>query len=212
MKGRAMLYLTECIGGSAVRKCYVHPLDKNLCVKIVQKMEDLSELMREVNVAELLTPYLKDYIVRYDNELVETDKGQGLVCGLVRNEDDGELAMSLAQYQECFGAKDVEPELRKILECLIRNNLFFYDFNRSNFVVQRLKSGRKKVVFIDLKGFHKNHYMGFLKMERFIAPLARNIMFRRMRTLYLELNIDVFPLDALCHEKMFSSFWVDVKL
>ena len=121
-----MLYLTECIGGSAVRKCYVHPLDKNLCVKIVQKMEDLSELMREVSVAELLTPYLKDYIVRYDNELVETDKGQGLVCGLVRNEDDGELAMSLAQYQERFGAKDVEPELRKILECLIRNNLFFY--------------------------------------------------------------------------------------
>ena len=54
--------------------------------------------------------------------------------------------------------------------------------------------------------------MGFLKMERFIAPLARNIMFRRMRTLYRELNLSVFPLDSLCREKMFSSFWVDVKL
>lgn len=207
-----MLYLTEYIGGSAVRECYVHPLDRNLCVKVVKHKADLPELTREISVAKLLAPYLKDYIVRYDDGLVETDKGLGLVCELVRNEDDGELALSLAQYQERFGADDVEPELRKVLESLIRDNLFFYDFNRSNFVVKRMASGGKKVVFIDLKGFHKNHYMGFLKMERFIAPLARNIMFRRMRTLYLELNIDLFPLDALCHEKMFSSFWVDVKL
>lgn len=207
-----MLYLTEYIGGSAVRECYVHPLDRNLCVKVVKHKADLPELTREISVAKLLAPYLKDYIVRYDDGLVETDKGLGLVCELVRNEDDGELALSLAQYQERFGADDVEPELRKVLESLIRDNLFFYDFNRSNFVVKRMASGGKKVVFIDLKGFHKNHYMGFLKMERFIAPLARNIMFRRMRTLYHELNLSEFPLDSLCREKMFSSFWVDVKL
>ena len=207
-----MLYLTEYIGGSAVRECYVHPLDRNLCVKVVKHKADLPELTREISVAKLLAPYLKDYIVRYDGGLVETDKGLGLVCELVRNEDDGELALSLAQYQERFGADDVEPELRKVLESLIRDNLFFYDFNRSNFVVKRMASGGKKVVFIDLKGFHKNHYMGFLKMERYIAPLARNIMFRRMRTLYRELNLSEFPLDSLCREKMFSSFWVDVRL
>ena len=207
-----MLYLTEYIGGSAVRECYVHPLDRNLCVKVVKHKADLPELTREISVAKLLAPYLKDYIVRYDGGLVETDKGPGLVCELVRNEDDGELALSLAQYQERFGAENVEPELRKVLESLIRDNLFFYDFNRSNFVVKHMASGAKKVVFIDLKGFHKNHYMGFLKMERFIAPLARNIMFRRMRTLYRELNLSEFPLDSLCREKMFSSFWVDVKL
>ena len=207
-----MLYLTEYIGGSAVRECYVHPLDRNLCVKVVKHKADLPELTREISVAKLLAPYLKDYIVRYDDGLVETDKGLGLVCELVRNEDDGELALSLAQYQERFGADDVEPELRKVLESLIRDNLFFDDFNRSNFVVKRMASGGKKVVFIDLKGFHKNHYMGFLKMERYIAPLARNIMFRRMRTLYRELNLSEFPLDSLCREKMFSSFWVDVKL
>lgn len=207
-----MLYLTEYIGGSAVRECYVHPLDRNLCVKVVKHKADLPELTREISVAKLLAPYLKDYIVRYDDGLVETDKGLGLVCELVRNEDDGELALSLAQYQERFGADDVEPELRKVLESLIRDNLFFYDFNRSNFVVKRMASGGKKVVFIDLKGFHKNHYMGFLKMERYIAPLARNIMFRRMRTLYRELNLSEFPLDSLCREKMFSFFWVDVKL
>ena len=207
-----MLYLTEYIGGSAVRECYVHPLDRNLCVKVVKHKADLPELTREISVAKLLAPYLKDYIVRYDDGLVETDKGLGLVCELVRNEDDGELALSLAQYQERFGADDVEPELRKVLESLIRDNLFFYDFNRSNFVVKRMASGGKKVVFIDLKGFHKNHYMGFLKMERYIAPLARNIMFRRMRTLYSELNLSEFPLDSLCRGKMFSSFGVDVRL
>ena len=160
-----MLYLTEYIGGSAVRECYVHPLDRNLCVKVVKHKADLPELTREISVAKPLAPYLKDYIVRYDGGLVETDKGPGLVCELVRNEDDGELALSLAQYQERFGADDVEPELRNVLESLIRDNLFFYDFNRSNFVVKRMASGGKKVVFIDLKGFHKNGYMGFLKLN-----------------------------------------------
>ena len=101
-----MLYLTEYIGGSAVRECYVHPLDRNLCVKVVKHKADLSELTREISVAKLLAPYLKDYIVRYDDGLVETDKGLGLVCELVRNEDDGELALSLAQYQERFGAAE----------------------------------------------------------------------------------------------------------
>ena len=107
---------------------------------------------------------------------------------------------------------DIERDLREILRRLITHNLFFYDFNEGNFVVKETRCGGKKVVFIDLKGFHKNHYMGFLKMERFIAPLARNIMFRRMRTLYRELNLSEFPLDSLCREKMFSSFWVDVRL
>ena len=209
-----MIYLRDYIGGSSVRECYRHPLFGDKCIKIVKNKKDLPGLLREVRVSKLVAPYLKDYIVEYDGELVETDKGLGLVCGLVRN-DDGAVASALTRYQdECLVnlGDDIERDLREILRRLITHNLFFYDFNEGNFVVKETRGGAKKVVFIDLKGFHKNHYMGFLKMERFIAPLARNIMFRRMRTLYHELNLSEFPLDSLCREKMFSSFWVDVKL
>lgn len=208
-----MIYLRDYIGGSAVRQCYRHPLDESKCVKVVKNKKDIPGLMREVWISKLVRPYLGDYIVKYEDELIETDKGPGLVCTLVRNEMDWTVAPALAVYQEhgcCI--KDVEADLREILRRLIEYNLFFYDFNRGNFVVRTTPDSGRHLVFIDLKGFHKNSYSGFLKMERFIAPLARIIMFRRMRTLYRELNLDVFPLDALCWEKMFSSFWVDVKL
>lgn len=209
-----MIYLQDYIGGSAVRECYCHPLCDDKCVKVVKDKKDVPGLLHEVMVSKLVEPYLKGYIVSYEDELVETDKGPGLVCGLVRNDSDGSIAHALQYYLDTGAdlSGDIENDLREILRRLIAHNLFFYDFNEGNFVVKEMCGGRKKVIFIDLKGFHKNGYMGFLKMERHIAPLARNIMFRRMRTLYRELNIDEFPLEDLCREKMFSSFWVDVKL
>ena len=208
-----MLYLRDYIGGSAVRQCYRHPLDESKCVKVAKNKKDIPGLMREVRISKLVRPYLGDYIVMYEDNLVETDKGPGLVCTLVRDERDWSVAPALAVYQENKGdISYIEADLREILRRLIEHNLFFYDFNRGNFVVKTTPDGNKRLVFIDLKGFHKNSYSGFLKMERYIAPLARIIMFRRMRTLYRQLELDNFPLDALCHEKMFSSFWVDVKM
>lgn len=83
-------------------------------------------LLREVRVSKLVAPYLKDYIVEYDGELAETDKGLGLVCGLVRN-DDGAVASALTRYQdECLVnlGDDIERDLREILRRLITHNLF----------------------------------------------------------------------------------------
>lgn len=209
-----MLHLRDYIGGSAVRACYKHPLYEDKCVKVVKNKRDFPGLLREVKVSKLVAPYLGDYIVNYEDELVETDKGAALVCGLVRN-GDGSVAPPLTLYQQNGGLKlggEIELDLREVMRRLIEFNLFFYDFNEGNFVVKKTPTGERKVVFIDLKGFHRNHYLGFLKMERFVAPLARIIMFRRMRTLYQELGINEFPLNGLCRQKMLSSFWVDVKL
>ena len=208
-----MIHLQDYIGGSAVRQCFRHPEDEDKCVKVVKNKKDIPGLMREVRISNLVRPYLEDYIVRYEDELVETDKGPGLVCTLVRDEVSGAVSPALAVYQEKGGCiADIEADLREILRRLVEHNLFFYDFNRGNFVVKTERGGRRRLVFIDLKGFHKNSYSGFLKMERYIAPLARIIMFRRMRTLYRQLELPVFPLDSLCREKMFSSFWVDVRM
>ena len=86
-----MIYLRDYIGGSSVRECYRHPLFDDKCIKIVKNKKDLPGLLREVRVSKLVAPYLKDYIVEYDDELVETDKGPGLVCGLVRNDENAIL-------------------------------------------------------------------------------------------------------------------------
>ena len=86
----------------------------------------------------------------------------------------------------------------------------FYDLNLGNFVVTGSHPKSKKLFFIDLKSLHKNGYLGFLKMERYIAPLARIIMFRRIRWLYRSFGLQ-FPMDELCRKKMLSSFWVTIR-
>ncbi len=175
-------------------------------------MKNLDLLTREIAISKLVSPFIGDCIVSYDDELIDTDKGPGLVCDLVRNAD-GSVAPALYIYQESGGnISEIEPGLREALSRLIKYNIYFNDLIRGICVVKTTAAGDKRVVFIDLKGLHINGYSGFLKMERYIAPLARIIMFRRMRRLYGQLGIEKFPLDELCRDMMFSSFWVDVKL
>lgn len=77
-----MIYLRDYIGGSAVRECYRHPLFEDKCVKVVKDKKDLPGLLREVRVSKLVAPYLEDYIVEYEDELVETNRGRGLSADL----------------------------------------------------------------------------------------------------------------------------------
>lgn len=206
-----MLYLKELIGRGGVRECYRHPFLEDKCVKVVQKKEDLPELLREARVAKLTEPYLKDFTVEYEGELVDTDRGPGLVCGLVRD-DDGLPAPTLGAFLEGGNSvSQVEAQLNSFIGRIISCDIFFYDLNLGNFVVKSSISGHKKLFFIDLKSLHKNGYLGFLKMERYIVPLAQIIMFRRIRRLYRSLSLS-FPMDELCGRKFFSSFLVKIRL
>lgn len=205
-----MLYLHGLIGKGGIRECYRHPFRKDKCVKIAQKKEWIPELLREAQTAQLIAPYLNDFIIDYDNELVETNKGPGLVCTLVCD-DRGGPAPTLGTFlQRGNSISQVERQLNSFINRLISCDIFFYDLNLGNFVVTGSHPKSKKLFFIDLKSLHKNGYLGFLKMERYIAPLARIIMFRRIRRLYRSFGLQ-FPMDELCRKKMLSSFWVTIR-
>ncbi|ANZ44599.1 YrbL family protein [Cloacibacillus porcorum] len=206
-----MLYLKELIGSGSVRDCYLQPCDQNKCVKVVKKQSNLPELEREIKIAKLVYPFLKEFIVDYEDSLTDTNKGAGLVCGLVKNDDDGLPAQPLIKYLHSGGnITDIKDEIDNLMSTIISCGLFFYDFNWGNFVVRNCEKA-KRFFFIDLKGLHKNGYLGYLKMERSIAPLARIIMFRRIRRFYREIGL-TFPFEILCREKMFSSVLVKVRL
>lgn len=212
MKGFCtLLYLRELVGRGGIRECYRHPLCADKCVKVAQKEEWIPELQREARIAKLIRPHLNEFIVGYDQELVKTNKGPGLVCELIRD-GDGSPAPTLGVFiQRGNSILSVERQFNSFIMKLISCDIFFYDLNLGNFVISGTDSKLKKLFFIDLKSLHKNGYMGFLKMERYIAPLARIIMFRRIRRLYRSLGL-TFSMDELCREKMLSSFWVTIRL
>ena len=202
------LHLQKRIGRGGTRECWQHPLHDNLCVKVNLEHRKNNSLLYEIRVYERIKNLLPGLIPVIYPDLVETDKGQGLVSDLVRNED-GTVSPSL---RECFARgddmKEILNPLNRIIKRLIVRDIFFLDLNTGNFSVQTVH-GKKIVIMTDVKSLNRAGFKGFLHLERIFAPLARNIMFRRIRRLYNSLGLE-FPYDDLCRKKRFHTLFVTV--
>lgn len=183
-----MLILEKRIGAGATRECYLHPLDAGKCVKIPINRKKSKMLERELRYYPILKEIIGDFIVAYDDTLAETNKGRGLVCALLRD-DNGEVSKPITAYiKNNTIDTELQNEMNFFAYHLIAHELFFYDFNLNNFVIQRI-GGKSKLKYIDLKSFENNKSWCFLKLENLVAPLARIMMIRRLKRAYKQLNI-----------------------
>ncbi len=204
----SVLHLQKLIGHGGTRECWQHPLNDNLCVKVNLGNRKNNSLLYEIQVYERIEYLLPGLTAAVHSELVETDKGPGLVSDLVRDED-GKISPCL---KECFergdDMKEILNPLNRIIKRMIVRDIFFLDLNMGNFAVQTLHD-KKTVILIDIKSLNRTGFKGFLHLERVFAPLARNIMFRRIQRLYNDLGLE-FPYDDLCREKRFHTLFVTV--
>lgn len=205
----SVLYLQKRIGCGNTRECWLHPLNENLCIKVNLENRKSNPLLYEIHVYERIKNLLPGLIAEIYPELVETDKGLGLVSAIVRD-GDGKISPSFREYHKNGGdMKEILDPLNRIIKRMIVRDLFFFDFNWGNFSVQTLH-GKKKVIMTDIKSLNRTGFKGYLHLEKIFAPLARIIMFRRIRRLYKELGLD-FPYDELCRKKFFHTFLTSVK-
>lgn len=177
-----MLKLTKFIGKGATRICFEHPKFPDKCVKIVVRFKDFKLLERELAAYHAVQNDLREYIIEYDNHLVETNLGYGLVCKTLRD-DGGEYSKSLNYYlnNHCLTV-DLRRQLYNFIYNLVEHDLFFYDFNLQNFVVQ-IQDGKHRLYYTDLKSFNNYKSWTFLKFEKIFTPLARYLMCRRIKRL-----------------------------
>lgn len=185
-----MLVLSKFIGKGATRICFEHPLYSDKCVKVMARSKNEGQLFRELQVYSLVKGYLSEYLPNYESRLVKTSLGNGLVCDLLRD-DDGSCSKTLSAYLAA-GAVDEElvSQLWHFSYCLVEHDLFFYDFNLQNFIVQ-MRDGHKRLLFTDLKSYNNYKSWTFLKLEKLVVPLARRLMMHRMKRLFRMLGIDV---------------------
>lgn len=179
-----MLKLNNIISQGGTRACYQHPKDAEKCVKVFLKNCKAEKIFnKELAVYTKVKPCLKNFLCNYDENLVETDKGLGLVTELIVD-DNGEPSIPLVTYLVSGKMNSqIITEINKFVNCIMDNNIFFYDFNLMNFVVQ-VKNGQYNLKYIDLKSYHRNHSWTYLKVERIFPPLAKKIMRRRLKRLY----------------------------
>ncbi len=178
-----MLILKDFIGKGATRNCFLHPENPDKCVKVLINPKKTKLLQRELNTYRFLRERMQKFIAEYDPEPAVTDKGLGLVCELLKN-DDGSLCKPIWKFVR-NGRLDptLDGQIYDFTQTLLKNKLYFYDFNLNNFVVQ-INNGVKKLKYIDLKSYNSNKSWTFLKLEKVFSPLAEMIMVRRLKRFY----------------------------
>ncbi|MBE6453168.1 MAG: hypothetical protein E7012_06760 [Alphaproteobacteria bacterium] len=189
LKQDNMLVLKVLIGHGATRYCYLHPDKDDKCVKILKKSNNIQIMKRELQTYLNVKSTLNDLLPEYENTLVKTDKGMGVVCELLKD-DDGQLSKPIFYYiKDGKVDEDIISELYYFVYQLMEHDLYFYDFNLKNFVIQ-IKNGHKKLKYIDLKSYDNNKSWTFLKLEKIFDPLAKIIMQRRLQRLFKMLGIE----------------------
>lgn len=185
-----MLILTKFIGHGATRICFEHPQDVNKCVKIATSPKNTKLLLKEIETYFSIQSYLSEYILKYENKLIDTNQGPGLVCELLRDHD-GSYSKPLDYwlFQNKMDA-EIISQLWHFSYCLIEHDIFFYDFNLKNFIIQK-RNNHKFLYYTDLKSFENYKSWTFLKLEKIITPLARYLMIKRLRRLFKTLKISI---------------------
>ncbi len=188
-----MIVLKQFIGKGAVRLCFAHPHDADACVKVAVQRRNVRLLEHELETYAAIEPVLGKYLPRYQPALVTTNLGLGLVCAFLRDADKRPSRTLLAHLAGNPLTPDLIAQLNDFTRLLIRHNIFFYDFNLTNFMVQKTKAG-VRLYLTDLKTYNRYRPWVLLHAEKVIRPLARAIMKRRLKRLYAQLGIgDRFP-------------------
>ena len=177
-----MLKLQKEIDRGATRICYGHPDTPNLCVKVyIDANKKLNEIQQEINIYKALKEQLAAYLCFYKNELVETDKGVGLVCELLRD-DNGQISQSLVKCKRPL-TPEIIAQIHNFTDTLIKEKIYFYDFNIKNFALQ-IKNGKPQLKYIDLKSYNKYKPWTYLHLEKIIPYLAQRALRQRIKKFY----------------------------
>lgn len=177
-----MLKLERIINMGARRLCLYHPENPTKCVKVAMHYKNVWQLKNELLGYKKTKDLLKDYLPEYEEELVETNLGPGLVCELVCN-DDGTVSRWLVDnLRNNSISQDIVDQIKRYADIVISNNIPLYDPNPCNFLVQ-IKNGKERIVFSDMKSYNDYKPWVYLHLEKVIPALNRRILKRRLAKL-----------------------------
>ena len=182
-----MLKLERIINMGARRLCLYHPEDPSKCVKVAMHYKNRWQLDNELLGYKKTKDILRDFLPEYEEELVETNLGPGLVCELVRNDDGSIAAWLVDNLRSGHVSQEIVEQLRRYADIVISNNIPLYDPNPCNFLIQK-KDGKERVVFSDMKSYNDYKPWVYLHLEKVIPALNRRILKRRLAKLFKRID------------------------
>lgn len=182
------------------RKCYIHPNDTNLCIKIPTPRGERSA-NRERRYFKRLHLYGKNMEMIADyRKSIKTDIGNGDIFELIRD-SDGSISKSLGYYLS-LNASDINEQITEQIEALrvylSTEYILISDLGSENILLQKDSNGNLKLIVID--GIGDNNQVPFLE---FVKPLG----LKRSAKKWEQLKSEVMSLspDVAKNIKAFTS-------
>ena len=163
-KNEIILNESLLVGKGSNRKCYIHPYNKDLCIKVLHKSSFKRGAKREAGYYkrlqkkgisfDMLTKYL--YTVR-------TNQGEGDVFELIRDYD-GSISKDIRYYLNLKN-DDINQKIIQLLEKLrqyLKNEyILFSDLSMHNILLKKVSEREFKLILVD--GLGDNNQIPFLE-------------------------------------------------
>lgn len=183
-----MIVLNEknLIGRGTLRACYCHPDHEDLVIKVPLPGSaggDEANRKELKSFRRLERTHRELRHISRCRDLVETTAGLGLVCECIRD-SDGAVSKTIWDIVVRRDHCDLDAVLETVgtlCDYLIENDIFLFDINLKNIVLQVQEDASWKAWAIDLKGPYDNKE--FLQLSSRITWLGRRKLKRRTREL-----------------------------
>ena len=157
------------IGKGTKRKCYQHPDDPMLCIK-VSSGKGLRSAKRETRYLKLLHRRGKSVSQIADYKgVARTNIGDGDVFEMVRDYD-GSVSKNIEHYLR-LGDATITAKILDAIEALRRylltESILFSDLSLANILVKVSENGDYKLIIID--GVGDNNHIQFLEYQRWLG-------------------------------------------
>jgi hypothetical protein len=152
------------IGSGTSRKCYIHPDNPDLCIKVSHKKAFQRSAKREINYFRRLKKrgISFEMIAQYISP-VQTDRGEGEIFELVRD-FDGEISKSVRYYLK-LNDENLNRTIIQLFEdlrqYLKKEYILFSDLDLRNILLKRVNEAEFKLIIID--GLGDNNQVPFLE-------------------------------------------------
>lgn len=174
---QTLLNESNLIGVGLHRKCYVHPENENLCIKVgynSNPKEDKREISyyNSLKRRSISWTMLPKY---YGKE--ETNLGEGTVFDLIRDED-GSVSKTLEYYldqgREDVKRSDLIAALENLKDYLLNELILTMTIKPKNIVYQKNNDGSGKLIIVDNIGTSE-----FIPLCKFSSTLAKKKILRK---------------------------------
>jgi len=176
----------DLIGRGTLRACYRHPGHEDLVIKVPLPGSPGGDDANRKELASYRLFVRKHRELRHISrchDFIETDTGRGLVCDCIRDYNGAvsKTIWDIVVHRDTCNVDAVLEAAGEFCEYLIAHDIFLFDINLKNIVLQVQKDARWQAWAIDLKGPHDNKE--FLQLSSRFTFLGRRKLKRRTKQL-----------------------------